>query len=103
MTKPDSYCLQPSTKRQLCVDVAWFLSHHGLVPVLVVIDTVEEHATTHELPPKYTGEDVLRGIVDRLKPDRSKEVEVEEIVSDPESTIGRAFELLKEHKELTFL
>ena len=101
MTKPDNYYLQPSTKRQLCVDVAWFLSHHGLVPVLVMIDTVEEHATCCELPLKYTGDDVLRGIVDRLKLDRSKEVEVEEIVSDPESTIGRAFELLKQHKEFS--
>ena len=99
MTKPDNFYLQPSTKRQLCVDVAWFLSHHGLVPVLVMIDTVEEHATCHELPLKYTGEDVLRCIVDRLNLDRSKEVEVEEIVSDPESTIGRAFELLKEHNK----
>ena len=101
MTKPDNYYLQPSTKRQLCVDVAWFLSHHGLVPVLVMIDTVEEHATCYELPPKYTGEDVLRAVVDRLKLDRSKEVEVAEIISDPESTIGRAFELLKEHKEFS--
>ena len=37
MTKPKNYYLQPSIKRQLCIDVAWFLSHHGLVPMLVMI------------------------------------------------------------------
>ena len=43
MTKPNNHYLKPSIKRQLCIDVAWFLSHHGLLPMLVMIDTVEEY------------------------------------------------------------
>ena len=101
MTKPKNYYIKPSTKRQLRIDVAWFLSHHGLVPMLVMIDTVEEFTTINELPLNYGGEDVLRAIVDRLRLDRSKAVEVDEIISDPESTIGKAFDLLKGHKELS--
>ena len=72
MTKPQNYYLKPSIKRQLCIDVAWFLSHHGLLPMLVMIDTVEEFATIQELPPQYAGEDVLRCVIDRLKLDRSR-------------------------------
>ena len=101
MTKPKNYYLQPSIKRQLCIDVAWFLSHHGLVPMLVMIDTVEEYASICELPSQYTGEDVLRCVIARLRLDRAKKVEVEGIVSDPESTIGKAFELLKSHKSFS--
>ena len=99
MTKAKNYYLQPSIKSQLCIDVAWFLSHHGQIPMLVMIDTVEEYATITELPLDYGGEDVLHAIVDRLRLDRSKAVDVEEIISDPESTIGKAFDLLKGHKE----
>ena len=101
MTKPDNYYLKPSIKRQLCIDVAWFLSHHGLVPMLVMIDTVEEFSTIQQLPPQYTGEDVLRCVIDRLKLDRSRKVEVEDIISDPESTIGKAFDLLKSHQSFS--
>ena len=101
MTKPQNYYFKPSIKRQLCIDVAWFLSHHGLLPMLVMIDTVEEFATIQELPPQYTGEDVLRCVIDRLKLDRSRKVEVEEIISDPESTIGKAFDLLKSHQSFS--
>ena len=63
-----------------------------------MIDTIEEYATIHELPLSYAGEDVLRCIMDRLQLDKSREVEVDEIISDPESTIGKAFDLLKSHK-----
>ena len=99
MTEPKNHYLQPPIKRKLCIDVAWFLSHHGLVPMLVMIDTVEEYATITELP--LNGEDVLRVITDRLRLDKSKAVEVEEIISGPESTIGKAFDLLKGHKEFS--
>ena len=77
MTKPKDYYIKPSAKRQLCIDVAWFLTHHGLIPSIVMIDTVEEYATIHELPLNYAGEDVLRCITDRLQLDKSREVEVD--------------------------
>ena len=69
--------------------------------MLVMIDTVEEYATITELPPNYNGEDVLRVVTDRLRLDKSKAVEVSEIISDPESTNRKAFDLLKGHKEFS--
>ena len=61
MTKPKNYYLKPSIEGP----VAWFLSHYGLVPMPVMIDTVEEYATITELPLNYGGEDALYAIVDR--------------------------------------
>lgn len=101
MLKPSTHYIQPDVTRQVCFDVAWFLSHHGLVPRLLAIDTVNEFGTTHELPLNYSAEDVLRGIVERLVLDRSSEVEVAQVVSDPETTIGKAFILLKGHREFS--
>ena len=99
MTKPRPFYLQPTTKRQLCVDIGWFLTQRGLIPRLFAIDTVEEFATIHELPLNYKAEDVLLCLLERLKRDHSKEVRIDEIVADPESTIGKAFNLLAKHKK----
>jgi hypothetical protein len=99
MTKPRPFYLQPTIKRQLCVDVGWFLTHKGLIPRLCAIDTVEEFATIHELPLKYKAEDVLQCLLERLRIDHSKEVRIDEIVADPESSIGKAFKLLSRYKK----
>ena len=101
MLRPTTHYIQPTVTRQVCFDVAWFLSHHGLVPRLLAIDTINEFGTIHELPLNYSAEDVLQGIVERLTLDRSSEVEVAQLISDPESTIGKAFRMLKGHREFS--
>ena len=99
MTKPRPYYLQPTVKRQLCSDIGWFQTHKGLEPRLCIIDTIEEYATIHELPLVYNAEDILCCFIERLRKDSSKEVRDDEIVADPESTIGKGVKLLSTHKK----
>ena len=103
MTKPSTNYLKPSISRQLCSDVGHFETHQGLMPKLIIIDTVDEYATIHDLPLNYKAEDVQLCFRDRLRFDLAKGIKNDEIVADPETTIGAAIPLLVQSNDWSYL
>jgi len=93
MPKPQTRYIKPSVKRQLCADICFINTDKGKQPKLCCIDTVEEFGTTHDLPLKYTAEDIRNALTERLKQDTYLDVSPDEIIADPESSIGKAAKL----------
>jgi hypothetical protein len=60
----------------------------------VCTDTVEEFGSTYDLPVSYNSEDIRNALTERLKADSYLEVCPDEIIADPESSIGKATKLL---------
>ena len=93
VSKPNTRCIKPSVKRQLATDTCFIDTDRGKQPKLVCTGTIEELGSTHDLPMKYTSEDIRSALIERLKQDTYLEVCPDEITADPESSTGKAAKL----------